>query len=438
MSAPAAVLAVALRTGVINLDALRARVKAKLFDDAWSLAPLLDDAALVAFADALAAAGKRLHAVRREWLRRGAVAHAWGDGSFDAALFDDALATLPAAEQAPWRAGARDALARLLADEDAETRARLAVAKLAIGELAADDRAAALATLHAGYRADVEADAYAELDLAYGDLDPTIELARTCLVAGDVAAAEALLDDREARWPSYFNHEEQVDTIRATRAAPPAARAALHARFLRWATATEPEGECAGLYAARWWLEGPLPDGVDAAAPLAALIADATMAEAVAEIATSPSAPTAVRDLAAARLLALATGYVATLREVTAGGEVSDWGRHATAIRQLRAAATALAAPGVRSRLADPAALAACASAWSAWLITQDVSGDSLPHVYTAIAWAKVDRDAVAPACAHVAALRHDDQPMIISYPGWETLVPPDEVSAVARAALGG
>lgn len=437
MSASAALLAVALRGGVITLDALRARVKAKLFDDAWGLAPLLDDAALAGFADALRDAGKPLHAVRLEWLRRGDGARAWADGRFDAALFDEAMATLPAAAQAPWRAGARDALDGLLADDDATTRARLAVAKVAIGELDADARAAALTTLHAGYQADVEAGAYEELDLAYGDLDPTLELARAYLVAGDVAAAEAVLDDREARWSSYFNHEEQVDTIRATRAAPPAARAALHARFLRWAVATEPEAEWAGLYEARWWLEGPLPDGVAPDAPLAALIASATMAEAVAEIAISPRAPTAAQAAAAARLLELADGYVATLREVTAGGAVSDWGRHATAIRQLRAAATALAAPGVRARV-DADRLTACARAWSAWLITQDVSGDSLPHIYTALAWAKLDRAAVAPACAHVAALPDGDAPMIVRYPGWDALLPADEAIAVARAALHG
>ncbi|MBK7192043.1 MAG: hypothetical protein IPH80_06125 [Myxococcales bacterium] len=435
MTTPAALLAVALRGGVITLDALRARVQAKLFDDAWGLAPLLDDGALAGFEDALRAAGKPLHAVRREWLRRGAIARAWGDGGFDAALFDDALATIPAADQPPWRAGARAALTRLLADDDAETRTRLAVAKLAIGELPAAARAEALATLRAGYQADLDDGAYEELDLAYGDLDPTLELARAYLVAGEATAAEALLADREARWPSYFNHEEQVDTIRATRAAPPAARAGLHARFLRWAVGTEPEAEWAGLYEARWWLEGPLPDAVTPDAPLAALIASATMAEAVAAIATSPRTPAAVRAPAAARLLELAAGYVATLREVTAGGAVSDWGRHATAIRQLRAAATALAAPGVRERVAADR-LAACARDWSAWLITQDVSGDSLPHVYTAIAWAQLDRAAVAPACAHVAALRHGGLPLIVSYPGWDALLPPDEAIAVARAAL--
>ena len=158
-----------------------------------------------------------------------------------------------------------------------------------------------VATLRAGYQADLDDGAYEELDLAYGDLDPTLELARAYLVAGEVTAAEALLADREARWPSYFNHEEQVDTIRATRAAPPAARAGLHARFLRWAVGTEPEAEWAGLYEARWWLEGPLPDAVTPDAPLAALIASATMAEAVAAIATSPRTPAAVRAPAAAR-----------------------------------------------------------------------------------------------------------------------------------------
>ena len=47
MTAPAALVAVALRGGVITLAWLQARVQAKRFDDAWGLAPLLDDAALV-------------------------------------------------------------------------------------------------------------------------------------------------------------------------------------------------------------------------------------------------------------------------------------------------------------------------------------------------------------------------------------------------------
>ncbi|MBP8805625.1 MAG: hypothetical protein KBI14_03365 [Kofleriaceae bacterium] len=425
----------ALRAGVITLAWLQARVVAKQFDDAWGLAPLLDDAALAGFEDALKATGRGQAAVRRAWLARGALARAWGDGAFDAALFDDALAVAVDAERGPWLAGARAALEGVLADDETETRRRLAVAKFAIGDLDAGARAAALAALHAGYQADVAAGAYEELDLAYGDLDPTLELARAYLVAGDVAAAEALLDDRDGRWPAYFNHEEQVDTIRGSRAAPRAAGPALHARFLRWAEGTEPEAEWAGLYTARWWLEGPLPEGASPDAPLAALIVDATMAEAVAEIATSTRAPAAIRASAASRLLDLAAGYVATLHEVTANGKVSDPGRHATSIRQLRAAATALSAPGVRDRV-DGGRLAACARAWSAWLVTQDVSGDSLPHVYTAIAWAQLDRDLVAAACAHVAALRQDGLPMIVRYPGWDALLAPDEAIAIARAAL--
>lgn len=435
MTAPAALVAVALRGGVIELSWLQARVHAKRFDDAWGLAPLLDDAALAGFEDALKATGRGQPAVRRAWLARGAIARAWGDGGFDAALFDDALAVAADTERGPWLAGARAALERVLADDDAETRARLAVAKVAIGELDGGARAAALAALHAGYQTDVTAGAYEELDLAYGDLDPTLELARAYLVAGDVDAAEALLADRDGRWPAYFNYEEQVDTIRGSRVAPRAARRALHARFLRWAEGTEPEAEWAGLYTARWWLEGPLPDGVSPDAPLATLIADATMAEAVAELATSPRAPAAVRASAAARLLDLAAGYVETLHDVTARGTVSDPGRHATSIRQLRAAATALAAPGVRDRV-DAGRLAACARAWSTWLVAQDVSGDSLPHVYTAIAWAQLDREVVADACAHVAALRQDGLPLIVRYPGWDALLAPDEALAIARAAL--
>jgi hypothetical protein len=428
-----------LRHGLVTLAELLAAVRAGPPWDAsvaWGLAPGLDDAELAALADAFRASGKPLGAIERAWLTRGQWTAALADPAtvaFD--VIDLALASAPGEAQGPWRAAAIARLRAVLADPSASTRDRLAGAKVALGFLPADEHAAVCAALTAGYEADVAGGAYDEIDLAYGAIDPTLELARTCASVGALADAARWLDDRADRYAAFYNDTEVSECARLVAAIEPAARAPFFDRFEGWAGATEQDGEHADIFLAHWWTLAPVPSPTAADEALRAIIGRARMAEALGVIAVAPQVAPAIRAAAAARLVDNLEGYVATLVEITVDGAIRDWARHAVATRQLRTAVAALTAD---LALAAPhaARLRSTGAAWSAWLITQDVSGDSLPHVYAAIAWAQLAREVVLPALDAIVRLTHRGAPLVVQYEGWTALVSPARALELARAAF--
>jgi hypothetical protein len=271
---------------------------------------------------------------------------------------------------------------------------------------------------------------------AYGEIAPTIALARAHASVGRLDAAARILSDRERRHAVFFSHDELLDCARMLGEVPVAARSALHARFLRWARATEPTDELEGVYEATLWTTAALPEGESKDAALRRLVEAARMSEALYVIARAPDLAASTRDAAAARLVDNVDAYLATLVEVTRDGRVSDWERYATSIRQLRMAVTALSS--AEDLRAPPRAesLRAAAETWSAWLVTRDFHGDWLPHVFTGIAWANIARGAIGPAIEYLAGLTFRGAPVVVGYEGWGALFPLDRALAIARDAL--
>lgn len=434
---PAPLYVFALRHGLRSIADVLATLRAAFLPEAvglaWGLAPGLDDAQLAALRDALRDARMPIAPAQHEQLRRGQLAAARGDG---AAIAHDALelalGRATGGERAAWIAGGLRSLDAVFADAGADTRARLAIAKIALRFAPPDVRVAHLAGLRAGVEQDLARDAYAELDVMFGDVDPVLELARTS-ASVDVDPRD-LLDAREARVPAFFNVMELADAVDIVVSAPAERRTDHVERFTRWLAATEDRPEERGVFAARWLTSSAPPD---ADAALRALIAGPITAAALLEIVAAERTPEPLRAAAVARLVEIADAHVATLVDVTREGKVADWGRHATAVRGVRTASCALARDGVQ---VDPIRdrLRAVARAWSDWVVTQDVAFDSLPHVFTGIAFATLAPDAVGPASAHLTRVVREGRPMVLDYDGWDRLYAPDAALAVARAALGG
>jgi hypothetical protein len=436
---PAPLQLFALRHGLIPLEAVLAPLRG--FDPAaysgvWQLAPALDDRELAELHRTLRASRGPTGAVVAAWIDRGRLATAREEPSELAPyLLEKALGVASGAERSAWVQLAADRLRAALADGERTTRDRLAIAKLAIGALDPAEQRAALAALREGYEADLASGAYEELDLAYGDVDPTLELARACAAAGDHAASAALLDAREGRHAAFFNHEEVLEAIAMAAAAPPDRLAAVAERFGRWARATDAGGESAGIAEVHWLVGLPAGAPVDVDAELSRLVASATMATACGTLLGAERAPGGARVAAAEKLVALASGYVDALVEVTRTGAVTDWARHATSVRQLRDAAFGLANGRELVPSAGLEALREVGARWALWLVGQDISFDALPYVSTAISFARLVPDATRAASAHAAALRAKGH-ALVDHDGWEHLYAPEDALAVARDAL--
>lgn len=432
-TASPALLTVALARGVIDLDPILARISGGPagYHLATVLAPHLDD---VGLARLTAALGERGHLAAPAWISRGQLTRALEAG-FTIGLADELLANDDplTAERAAWLARARAHLDALPADD---VLGRLAAAKVVARHTPLDD--AWLAGLRAAFDADVASGAYDELDYAYGTVDPTLELARVYAGRGRLDEVDALLDGRARRLAAFLNDEEITEVSRLLAVVGGDARAAMHARFLTWARQTDPKAEHREIYVAHLLTRAPTPAGFDPTAELTRVIDAATHAHAIGVIATADVAPP-LRARAIARLIDNARRDVDTLVEVSRAGAVKDWGRHATAVRQLGAATHALARLDPALRAPHQTALDAVTAAWAAWIVTQDISFDAWPHLTTAVGFAQLARAAIEPARGHVLAVTRRESPgvpMLTECDGWPSLFDDAQLSEVIATAL--
>jgi len=261
---------------------------------------------------------------------------------------------------------------------------------------------------------------YEELDYAYGQVDPVVELALCCARAGQPETACRHLQARDSRGPVLMHLTELFDLAAIVNLLPEELRATWWPRIRGWAVAADSSGyvlEGESLET-EWLLRAAAPMGTDVDGPLTALVEAAVLPQRlhdVLELATTPK----VRALARRRLVEMTSALVTDL--------VSGNGEQGHRIRALRAAATTLEEQFEQLDDIARRAIAEAVRKWAAWLARYDTC-DWLEHHYTAIAFAKWWRDEIEPAAARLRAEVASGNRELLRRAGWERLFSEDQL----------
>jgi hypothetical protein len=417
---------VALRRGLAPVDVVAlalGRAREPLRSDTLRhIAAVVDDATLVALAGALRRGEVPALPLVAELIARGFVDDAVA--LTDEPWFGDLRAARDRAPRERWQAWIPGGVARfrdMRARSDVDSVTLLTAAETVIDLLPPAERDAAVDDLFAQYQRDVEAGWYDELDYPYGEIDPTLRMARTFLFAGRSAAAVEALTERDGRYPALLNFDEVESARGIIGAMPSSLRSEWYWRLRDWAKRSDDDNYRDGRYECTWLVEGHdlYPDAVESRLP--PLIAEATTPGLLRAITHRPALPAGLRARAAAKAVELVEALVP--RAARAKPSAHGW--------QLRAGVGALADASALLTDAQRARLSPSAVRWARWFTGDGRNATRLEVLQTAIDWARVCPDEMVPvADALLERIRRGDL-YVLRRRRWDRLYSDERVRSI-------
>lgn len=384
------VVPVLLRRKLEDVDHVAARLgrAANLVrqDTLRHVCAVVDDDTLVALARALRARGIDARALVVPLAQRGFAPDA-------IALTDEhwisevrTVRDLVELEQlAPWRDHLLGELRRLLGEQERNSVSLLTAAEVGIEFVTAEERAEIVEDLFQLYTRDAEAGWYDELDYPYGEIDPTLRLARVFIVAGQPERGLDALKERDGRYPAFLNFDELEAAAGLLCQLDGAKRDEWFWRLCEWARLADQDNYKDRRFEAAWLCLAHTRGLANVESELHQLVTHAPKPSPLCSVTQLPTLPASVRAAALATAVELVEALVPAATRSTPNAAV--W--------QLLAGTSALANAAGELTDAQRQRLHPTAARWARWYV--DKGSGALEQRQTAVAWAAGWRDEMSP-----------------------------------------
>ena len=287
-----------------------------------------------------------------------------------------------------------------------------------------------LAWLEPRVRAENDAGEYQELDYAYGQVDPLIELSMCFARADRAERAVACLEQRDRSGPEMMHWTELLDLAAVSDALPEGLRARWWPRLRVWARATDESGhgEEGESLETEWLLRARPPHGTDVEPGLLELVTDAPLPQRLRGV-LALSASGRLRDRARARLVEMIAAMVADL---VAGSK-----ERYRVIRAIRSAAGTVGAVARELTDVEHRTVGDAARAWASWFAGYQTR-DWLDHQQTAIGFAGAWRAEIEAAAARLRGQVARGDEHLLACEGWERLFSDEDLRALRDRRVRG